>query len=136
MYVIPGPKRATLLIQSPYLVLQSLSLPTANKFNLTSFNFDDEPLSDDDTVMASVRMFIDRGLMKQFKISKRVSTLILLLIVDNLYLLCWQTVFTWVMTVKKNYRKVFYHNWRHAFAVAQSMFAVFSVRFAFHAQLS
>ena len=30
----------------------------------------------------------------------------------------------WLSSVKKNYRDVTYHNWRHAFNVAQSMFAV------------
>lgn len=30
----------------------------------------------------------------------------------------------WLVSVKKNYRDVTYHNWRHAFNVAQSMFAV------------
>jgi len=28
------------------------------------------------------------------------------------------------LTVRKNYRNVPYHNWSHAFSVAQSMFAV------------
>ncbi|VDL19786.1 unnamed protein product [Hymenolepis diminuta] len=31
----------------------------------------------------------------------------------------------WVLSVKKNYRAVTYHNWRHAFNVAQTMFAMF-----------
>jgi cGMP-specific 3',5'-cyclic phosphodiesterase len=35
-----------------------------------------------------------------------------------------EVLFRWVMTVKKNYRKVTYHNWRHAFNVAQTMFAM------------
>jgi hypothetical protein len=29
----------------------------------------------------------------------------------------------WLASVKKNYRHVTYHNWRHAFNVAQMMFA-------------
>jgi hypothetical protein len=39
-----------------------------------------------------------------------------------------EVLFRWVMTVKKNYRKVTYHNWRHAFNVAQTMFAMLKVR--------
>ena len=31
--------------------------------------------------------------------------------------------------MKKNYRRVIYHNWRHAFNVAQAMFAVLTVIF-------
>ena len=30
----------------------------------------------------------------------------------------------WLSSVRKNYRDVTYHNWRHAFNVAQMMFAV------------
>ena len=30
----------------------------------------------------------------------------------------------WLASVKKNYRDVTYHNWRHAFNVTQMMFAV------------
>ncbi|GIY49264.1 dual 3',5'-cyclic-AMP and -GMP phosphodiesterase 11, partial [Caerostris extrusa] len=30
----------------------------------------------------------------------------------------------WLLSVRKNYRPVSYHNWRHAFNVAQMMFAI------------
>ena len=30
----------------------------------------------------------------------------------------------WLISVKKNYRDVTYHNWRHAFNVTHMMFAV------------
>ena len=33
----------------------------------------------------------------------------------------------WLLSVRKNYRNVTYHNWRHAFNVAQAMFAIHSV---------
>jgi len=39
-----------------------------------------------------------------------------------------QTLVRWLLTVRKNYRAVAYHNWRHAFNVCQSMFAVLQVR--------
>ena len=35
-----------------------------------------------------------------------------------------QPVPRWLCTVKKNYREVNYHNWRHAFNVCQLMFAI------------
>ena len=38
-----------------------------------------------------------------------------------------QVLCRWVLTVKKNYRPVTYHNWRHAFNVAQMMFAILKV---------
>ena len=33
----------------------------------------------------------------------------------------------WLSSVKKNYRDVTYHNWRHAFNVAQTMFTMLYV---------
>lgn len=35
-----------------------------------------------------------------------------------------ETLCRWLLSVKKNYRSVIYHNWRHAFNVAQSMFTM------------
>jgi hypothetical protein len=40
----------------------------------------------------------------------------------------------WVLSVKKNYRPVIYHNWRHAFNVGQTMFAMLTVRKIFYDQ--
>lgn len=42
-----------------------------------------------------------------------------------------QTMCNFILTVKKNYRPVTYHNWRHAFNVAQSMFTLLKVRILF-----
>ena len=40
----------------------------------------------------------------------------------------WAQVFLrWMLSVKKNYRTVAYHNWRHAFSVTQTMFTMVSV---------
>lgn len=33
----------------------------------------------------------------------------------------------WILSVKKNYRPVIYHNWRHALNVAQTVFAMLMV---------
>jgi len=38
-----------------------------------------------------------------------------------------QVLLRWILSVKKNYRTVAYHNWRHAFNVTQTMFAMISV---------
>lgn len=38
-----------------------------------------------------------------------------------------QVLCRWILTVKKNYRPVMYHNWRHAFNVAQTMFTILKV---------
>jgi dual 3',5'-cyclic-AMP and -GMP phosphodiesterase 11 len=55
-------------------------------------------------VQASLRMFHDLGLVTKFRLDH-------------------DTMCHWLLTVKKNYRQeVSYHNWRHAFSVAQMMF--------------
>jgi len=38
-----------------------------------------------------------------------------------------QVFLRWMLSVKKNYRTVAYHNWRHAFNVTQTMFTMLSV---------
>ena len=50
-------------------------------------------------------MFLDFGLVEQFQIPYKV--------------LC-----RWILSVKKNYRPVKYHNWRHALNVCQTMFTI------------
>ncbi|XP_050304949.1 cGMP-specific 3',5'-cyclic phosphodiesterase-like [Anthonomus grandis grandis] len=81
-------------------------IPSAERFNLYSFTFIDFDLSDDETCKATIRMFLECNLVQQFHIPYEV--------------LC-----RWVLSVKKNYRPVKYHNWRHALNVAQTMFAMF-----------
>ena len=56
-------------------------------------------------MQAALRMFIDLDLPGRFQM--------------DYTLLC-----RWLISVKKNYRDVTYHNWRHAFNVAQMMFSV------------
>ncbi|KAG8237830.1 hypothetical protein J437_LFUL002439 [Ladona fulva] len=80
-------------------------IPTAQHYNLYSFMFSDFDLADEDTCRATIRMFMDCNLISQFHIPYSV--------------LC-----RWVLSVRKNYRPVKYHNWRHALNVAQTMFAM------------
>ena len=40
---------------------------------------------------------------------------------------CSQVLCRWLLSVKKNYRNVTYHNWRHAFNVAHTMFCMIAV---------
>lgn len=56
-------------------------------------------------LQASLRMFIDLDFPGRFHLDYTV--------------LC-----RWIISVKRNYRDVTYHNWRHAFNVCQMMFAV------------
>ncbi|XP_061393022.1 cGMP-specific 3',5'-cyclic phosphodiesterase [Musca vetustissima] len=81
------------------------TIETAESYNLYSFKFIDFDLCDDDTCRAVVRMFLQCNLVQMFQIPYDV--------------LC-----RWVLSVRKNYRPVKYHNWRHALNVAQTMFAM------------
>nr|KAF7439472.1 hypothetical protein H0235_001863 [Vespula pensylvanica] len=87
------------------LKLTSDPIPSAKEFNLYSFTFTDFDLTDDDTCRASIRMFEQCNLIHKFHIPYDI--------------LC-----RWILSVKKNYRPVKYHNWRHALNVAQTMFAM------------
>ncbi len=89
-------------------VTQAL-VPEANQLRLYSWEFNDMVLTDDETVLSSVRMFIELDLPKKFRIPHDV-------------------ICRWVLSIKKNYRPVIYHNWRHAFNVAQTMFSMLTVR--------
>ena len=66
-------------------------------------------LTDDETILASIRMFIELDLLKTFRITH-------------------ETICRYILSLKKNYRPVIYHNWRHAFNVAQTMFTMLTVR--------
>jgi len=72
---------------------------------LCSYKFNDMGLPDDETTKVTLRMFMDFGIIQQFNIPYR-------------------TLCRWVLSVKKNYRPVKYHNWRHALNVCQTMFTV------------
>jgi len=87
--------------------MTSASVPTANKFGLLSMDMDVKSLSEDESAVACLRMFADCGFILQFKIP-------------------YITLCRWILSVKKNYRKVVYHNWNHAFNVTQTMFAILS----------
>ncbi|XP_055618671.1 cGMP-specific 3',5'-cyclic phosphodiesterase isoform X2 [Toxorhynchites rutilus septentrionalis] len=91
--------------QDQTLRLVNDTIATAEEYKLYSFKFIDFDLDDDDTCRAAVRMFLQCNLVQQFHIPYDV--------------LC-----RWILSVRKNYRPVKYHNWRHALNVAQTMFAM------------
>ena len=81
--------------------LSELLTPSSLQLRLMTFSFTDQEMEDIDTLKASLRMFKDLGLVRKFKLEHK-------------------TLCRWLLTVKKNYRpEVAYHNWRHAFQVAQ-----------------
>jgi len=85
--------------------LANAELPSVEHYKLDTFEFDDIGMTDLETCMASVRMYTDLDLLHRFNVPQK-------------------TMCNFILTVKKNYRPVTYHNWRHAFNVAQSMFTL------------
>ena len=57
------------------MIVQSLDVPASHEFsdNLMSLSFDEARLSDDDTVLATVRLFLDSKVMEPFHINQLVS---------------------------------------------------------------
>ncbi|XP_044007181.1 dual 3',5'-cyclic-AMP and -GMP phosphodiesterase 11-like isoform X1 [Aphidius gifuensis] len=96
---------ASASIEDAKRLRQDLRVPSSAYFDLHDFKFDDIRMEDDETLTASLRMFLDLDFVERFHIDYDV--------------LC-----RWLLSVKKNYRNVTYHNWRHAFNVAQMMFAI------------
>jgi len=85
--------------------LAKLSVPSALSLNIQSLHFSNLHLEETDMVRACLRMFYELDLVDRFGLDHTI--------------LC-----RWLLTVKKNYRaEVLYHNWDHAFNVAQMMFA-------------
>ncbi|CAL1590635.1 unnamed protein product [Knipowitschia caucasica] len=86
--------------------LQVSTIPSAQSLKLLDFSFSDFDLSDTETTLGAVRMFVDLNLVQNFQMK-------------------YANLCQWILSVKKNYRKnVAYHNWRHAFNTAQCMFAL------------
>lgn len=64
-------------VWSVYLLLcwscvQGYPIPRSSSYGLSTFKFDDLHLSEDETVLGSVRIFIDAGLLEAFKIDSKV----------------------------------------------------------------
>ncbi|XP_035665682.1 cGMP-specific 3',5'-cyclic phosphodiesterase-like isoform X2 [Branchiostoma floridae] len=86
-------------------ISQTAQMPAATKIGLYDFRFNDFVMSEDETIQGAVRLFLECDLVNKFRVPYDV--------------LC-----RWVLSVKKNYRPVTYHNWRHAFNVTQTMFVI------------
>ncbi|KAJ4933356.1 hypothetical protein JOQ06_030188 [Pogonophryne albipinna] len=81
------------------------NIPLVCELGIDKLYFDDFSLDMDAMITAALRMFMELGMVQKFKID-------------------YETLCRWLLTVRKNYRMVLYHNWRHAFNVCQCMFAM------------
>ncbi|XP_063285848.1 dual 3',5'-cyclic-AMP and -GMP phosphodiesterase 11A [Pelobates fuscus] len=84
---------------------KAANIPLVTELFIDAMHFDDFSLDVDAMITAALRMFMELGMVQKFKID-------------------YETLCRWLLTVRKNYRMVLYHNWRHAFNVCQLMFAM------------
>uniref|UniRef100_A0A1I8FWH6 Phosphodiesterase n=1 Tax=Macrostomum lignano TaxID=282301 RepID=A0A1I8FWH6_9PLAT len=80
-------------------------IPSSRFLGINEFSFSDLAMSDEETLISVIKMFEDTGLFSAFKLN-------------------YASFCRWILSVKKNYRAVTYHNWRHALNVTQCMFAM------------
>uniref|UniRef100_A0A8C1IDU2 Phosphodiesterase n=1 Tax=Cyprinus carpio TaxID=7962 RepID=A0A8C1IDU2_CYPCA len=81
------------------------NIPEAKDVDLLLFSFSDLPVSELDLIKFGIRCFFELGVVEKFKVPAEVLT-------------------RWMYTVRKGYRDITYHNWRHGFNVGQTMFCL------------
>ncbi|XP_043911570.1 cone cGMP-specific 3',5'-cyclic phosphodiesterase subunit alpha' [Protopterus annectens] len=80
-------------------------LPEPHPVELYEFRFSDFPLSEHELIKCGIQMFFELNVVEKFKVPAEVLV-------------------RWMYTVRKGYRDITYHNWRHGFNVGQTMFAL------------
>lgn len=116
--------------------LKAAKIPLGIELGIDEFHFNDFSLDNDAMITASLRMFLDLGAVQKFKIDYEVRRVVWNAKKKKNYFCApcntWMMVSLkvlcrWLLTVRKNYRTVAYHNWRHAFNVSQCMFVMITV---------
>ncbi|XP_055469959.1 cone cGMP-specific 3',5'-cyclic phosphodiesterase subunit alpha' [Psammomys obesus] len=87
------------------LALLKEDLPDPRTADLYEFCFSDLPATEHELVKCGLRLFLEINVVEKFKVPVEVLT-------------------RWMYTVRKGYRPVTYHNWRHGFNVGQTMFTL------------
>ncbi|RMC11541.1 hypothetical protein DUI87_11661 [Hirundo rustica rustica] len=80
-------------------------LPDPKDLELYEFRFSDFPVSEHGLITCGIRLFFEINVVEKFKVPAEVLT-------------------RWMYTVRKGYRDITYHNWRHGFNVGQTMFTL------------
>ncbi|XP_013806600.2 cone cGMP-specific 3',5'-cyclic phosphodiesterase subunit alpha' [Apteryx mantelli] len=80
-------------------------LPDPKDLELYEFRFSDFPITEHGLVTCGIRLFFEINVVEKFKVPAEVLT-------------------RWMYTVRKGYRDITYHNWRHGFNVGQTMFTL------------
>ncbi|XP_052028356.1 cone cGMP-specific 3',5'-cyclic phosphodiesterase subunit alpha' isoform X1 [Apodemus sylvaticus] len=87
------------------LAILKEDLPDPRAADLYEFCFSDFPVTEHELVKCGLRLFLEINVVEKFKVPVEVLT-------------------RWMYTVRKGYRPVTYHNWRHGFNVGQTMFTL------------
>ncbi|XP_066211384.1 cone cGMP-specific 3',5'-cyclic phosphodiesterase subunit alpha' [Saccopteryx leptura] len=80
-------------------------LPDPKTADLYEFHFSDFPITEHGLIKCGLRLFFEINVVEKFKVPVEVLT-------------------RWMYTVRKGYRSITYHNWRHGFNVGQTMFTL------------
>ncbi|XP_066431023.1 rod cGMP-specific 3',5'-cyclic phosphodiesterase subunit beta-like [Eleutherodactylus coqui] len=80
-------------------------LPGPTKFEIYEFRFSDFDCTEIELVKCGIQMYYEIGAVKKFQIPP-------------------EALVRFMYAMKKGYRRVTYHNWRHGFNVAQTMFTL------------
>ncbi|XP_010209662.1 PREDICTED: cone cGMP-specific 3',5'-cyclic phosphodiesterase subunit alpha' isoform X2 [Tinamus guttatus] len=80
-------------------------LPDPRDLELYEFRFSDFPVTEHGLITCGIRLFFEINVVEKFKVPAEVLT-------------------RWMYTVRKGYRDITYHNWRHGFNVGQTMFTL------------
>uniref|UniRef100_A0A7M4FG73 Phosphodiesterase n=1 Tax=Crocodylus porosus TaxID=8502 RepID=A0A7M4FG73_CROPO len=80
-------------------------LPDPKELELYEFHFSDLPVTENNLIKCGIRLFFEINVVEKFKVPPEVLT-------------------KWMYTVRKGYRDITYHNWRHGFNVGQTMFTL------------
>ncbi|CAK6433379.1 unnamed protein product [Pipistrellus nathusii] len=80
-------------------------LPGPSKFGIYEFHFSDLECTELELVKCGIQMYYELGVVRKFQVPQEVLV-------------------RFLFSVSKGYRRVTYHNWRHGFNVAQTMFTL------------
>ncbi|KFO29921.1 Cone cGMP-specific 3',5'-cyclic phosphodiesterase subunit alpha' [Fukomys damarensis] len=80
-------------------------LPDPKAVDLYEFHFSDLSITEHELIKCGLRVFFEINVVEKFKVPVEVLT-------------------RWMYTVRKGYRSITYHNWRHGFNVGQTMFTL------------
>ncbi|XP_067935026.1 probable 3',5'-cyclic phosphodiesterase pde-5 isoform X2 [Watersipora subatra] len=98
--------------EEEYSKLKSLPMPSGSVVDdIPKFHFSPWSIEEDAKSLHVVYMFKDLFGLEKFELD---------------------TLFRFTLTVKKNYRKVPYHNWDHAFSVAHAMYCILKAEHKFN----